>query len=117
MSYVRRDHIEVEGDAVVDQTDVAESTTRRTTSTRTFSIPAVVAGLAAIALIVVGAVAVARTDLDSSLSEPVVDVAGFAHNATLGIVEIVAGLLLLLAAVSRSAERSCSSRSSSALPR
>ena len=102
MSYVRRDHIEVEpGEPVPNQTVVAAST-RRTISTRTFSVPAAVAGIAAIALIVIGAVAVARTDLDAPLAEPVVDVAGFAHNATLGIVEILAGVLLLLAALSRS---------------
>ena len=103
MSYVRRDHIEVDpGEPVVERPIVAASTTRQTISTHTFSIPSVVAGVAGIALIVIGAVAIARTDLDAPLSEPVVEVAGFAHNATLGIVELVAGLCLLAAAVTRS---------------
>jgi hypothetical protein len=97
MSYVHRDHVELEP----AQPAVA-TTTRRTTLTRSFSIPAALAGIAAIALIILGAVAIARTDLDSPLSEPIVDVAGIAHNATLGIIEVVAGLVLLLAAVSRS---------------
>ena len=97
MSYVHREHVEVEpADPVVG------STTRRTTLTRSFSIPAALAGIAAIALIVLGAVAIARTDLDTPLSEPIVDVAGVAHNAVLGIIEVVAGVVLLLAAVSRS---------------
>ena len=116
MSYVRRDRVEVEPTAVVAEPAVVQQpvvqqpvvqqpvpvATRQTTMARTFSIPAAVAGIAAIALIVLGAVALARTDLDSPLSEPVVSVAGVDHNAVLGIVELLAGVALLLAAVSRS---------------
>jgi hypothetical protein len=104
MSYVRRDHIEAESTGVVplEAGVPAQTVARRTTLTRSFSIPAVLAGVASIILIVVGAVAIARTDLDEPLAEPIVEVAGFAHNAVLGIVEVVAGVLLLLAAISRS---------------
>jgi hypothetical protein len=104
MSYVRRDHIETEqpGVAPVAAGAPVHGVARRTTLTRSFSIPAMVAGVASIALIILGAVAIARTDLDEPLAEPVVEVAGFAHNAVLGIVEVVAGVLLLLAAISRS---------------
>ena len=103
MSYVRRDEVEVERAPAPEHPVVASSmTTRRTTLTRTFSIPAAVAGIAAIALIVIGAVAIARSDLDAPLSQPVTEVAGFAHNATLGIIEVIAGVMLLLAALSRS---------------
>jgi hypothetical protein len=97
MSYVRRDHIEAESPVVQVQ-----GVSRRTTLTRSFSIPAVLAGAASVVLIILGAVAIARSDLDEPLAEPVVEVAGFAHNAVLGIVELVAGVLLLLAAISRS---------------
>lgn len=81
---------------------VAPVASRRTSWTRTFTIAAALAGIVAIALIVIGAVALARTGLDGPLNEPVVEVAGFTQNAALGIMEIAAGVLLLVAALSQS---------------
>jgi hypothetical protein len=53
----------------------------------------VLAGAAALAL---GIVAVARTGLDGSLSQPVEPVLGWDHTALLGLFEIGAGLLMIL---------------------
>lgn len=49
------------------------------------------------ALIVVGAVALVRTGVDSSWYDPVVQVAGMDHTALLGAVEVAFGALLVLA--------------------
>jgi hypothetical protein len=74
---------------------------RRVVSRRRFDPAAVLAVIAAIALGVVGAVAIARAGLSSPLDEPVVHVAGTTHTAILGIIELGAGLVLLWAGLSR----------------
>jgi hypothetical protein len=53
----------------------------------------VVAGAASLAL---GIVAVARTGLDGPLSQPVEQVLGWNHTALLGLIEIGAGVLMIL---------------------
>jgi len=52
--------------------------------------------LAGIASLVLGIVAVARTGLASPLSQPVKPVLGWDHTALLGLIEIGAGVLLIL---------------------
>ena len=52
------------------------------------------------ALIVLGAVAIARGDLDGSLNLPIVEVAGWPHSPLLGILEIVAGAALAIVSLS-----------------
>lgn len=74
----------------------------RTTVRRAIALDAVLAAAAGIVILVVGLLAVVRAGIDGPLSDPVVEVAGFTHTATLGIVEVVAGLGLLIAGVSRS---------------
>lgn len=49
------------------------------------------------ALVVVGAIAVMRAGLGGSWDRPVVGVAGLAHTALLGVLEIGAGVLIALA--------------------
>jgi lysylphosphatidylglycerol synthetase-like protein (DUF2156 family) len=50
-----------------------------------------------VALIVIGAVALVRTGVDTSWYDPVVRVAGIDHTALLGAVEVGVGALLVLA--------------------
>jgi hypothetical protein len=73
-----------------------------TRSVRRFSPASIVGAIAGLALVVVGVVAITRAGTSGPMDQPVVSVAGFNHTAVLGIVEIVAGGLMLLAAVSRS---------------
>lgn len=54
---------------------------------------------AGIASVVLGVIAVVRTGLDGALSEPVETVLWWDHSALLGLVEIGAGALLILAAL------------------
>lgn len=50
-----------------------------------------------VALVVIGAVALVRAEVDSSWYSPVVEVAGASHTALLGAIELGVGLLLVLA--------------------
>lgn len=86
---------------VQEQVVVPVSRSRRVVSASTFSPAAVLATIVAIALGVVGAVAVARAGLDGPLDDPVVEVAGLSHTALLGLIELGMGVVLLLAGLSR----------------
>lgn len=50
-----------------------------------------------VALVVIGAVALVRAEVDSTWYSPVVEVAGAGHTALLGAVEVGVGVLLILA--------------------
>jgi hypothetical protein len=86
---------------VVQESVGAVQTDRRTVAHRRFSIAPVLAVVVAVALGVVGAVAIARAGLDGPLDDPVVQVAGFGHTAVLGFVELGMALVLLWAGLSR----------------
>jgi hypothetical protein len=69
-------------------------------STSRFSPAQVVHGAIGVFLIVLGAITMARGDLSGDLTEPEVDILGITHSAAVGIGELVAGALLLVAAAS-----------------
>ncbi|MEQ1703197.1 MAG: hypothetical protein ABMA25_24085 [Ilumatobacteraceae bacterium] len=75
-----------------------------TTRTSWFTPAALVASLAAIALLVVGGITVARAGLDGPLDEPVISAANYTATAILGLIELAFGVVLLSAALSRSRE-------------
>jgi uncharacterized membrane protein HdeD (DUF308 family) len=64
----------------------------------------IVALLCGAALIVIGVIAVVRGDLQGSINDPVVEVAGWSHTPLLGLIEIGAGVLLLLSSTSLGAQ-------------
>ncbi|MGD9996823.1 MAG: hypothetical protein AB7L17_22945 [Ilumatobacteraceae bacterium] len=66
-----------------------------------FSPASVVACIAAMALMLFGAVNIARAGFDGPMRDPVVEVAGFQGTAVLGLIALGAGILLLGAAFSR----------------
>ena len=78
-----------------------QATSVRTIRTSRFSASTIIAGLAAIGLLVLGGVTVARAGLDSSLDKPVVTVAGFTATGLLGLIEIGFGVVFLIAALAR----------------
>ena len=67
----------------------------------TISPASVVAGVAAIAMLLFGAVNVARAGLDAPLSDPVVEVAGYSGTVVVGLIMLAFGIILLGAALSR----------------
>jgi hypothetical protein len=77
-----------------------ESTGVRTTSR--ISPASIAAGAASVVLLVFGGVNLARAGTDAPLDEPVVQVAGIAGTAIVGIIALAVGLVMLIAAVIRS---------------
>jgi hypothetical protein len=82
-------------------TEIPARETVQVRSSMTISPAAVVAGIAAVALMLFGAINLARAGIDGTWREPVVQVAGFEGTALLGLISLVAGIALLAAAFSR----------------
>lgn len=86
---------------VVQSADLRGVAVRRSSVWR-FDPAAVVAALFGIGLLLFGLIALVRAGTGGDWATPVVSVAGFAHTATLGAIEIGAGLMMLIAAFSGS---------------
>lgn len=67
-----------------------------------FEPDAIIAALVGLVLLLVGLIAATRGGFDGKMSDPVVEVLGFTHTTTLGLIEVVLGLALLIAGVTRS---------------
>lgn len=79
---------------------VAPATAVRTTSVRRFAPDAVIAAAVGLVVMIVGLLAVVRGGFDGPMEDPVVEVLGFTHTTTLGLIEVVIGGLLLICGVS-----------------
>ena len=80
------------------------ATTRRVSSYGSVALYAIVAGIVAIVLLILGGITVARAGLDGPLDDPVTNVAGFTATALLGLIELGFGVVLLIGALSRARE-------------
>ena len=83
--------VETEVDAPVEEVEVIESHSR-------YSIAQVIHAAIGAFLLVIGVIAMVRGDLSGDLTESTFDVLGITHSTAIGIGEVVAGALLLLAA-------------------
>ncbi len=81
--------------------DAARAETVRTVRTSVFTPAALVAGVVAVVLLVLGGLTIVRAGLGGGLDVPVVLVAGFTATAILGLIELGFGLVLLAAALVR----------------
>jgi uncharacterized membrane protein HdeD (DUF308 family) len=97
--------------AVEDDRPVAVTTarvdpvaTRRvaTTSRSRYTFDSIIVGVVGLALTIVGLLAVTRAGTHGPMDTPVVRVLGFTHTETLGIIEVVIGVLLLISALATS---------------
>lgn len=91
------------GPAIAEPVVIAtpvESEVRDVRTRNTISFPAIIAGILAILMLVVGGVIVARAGIDGSLDDPLVTVVGITGTALGGIVVFALGLGLLFAAFS-----------------
>jgi hypothetical protein len=87
--------------AVDEEGRVIRSRDAEVTTAREIAPGRVLAVIAGAVLTIIGAVVLVRTGIDSSLQTPSTQLLGASHNAIAGIVEVVTGLLLLLAGASR----------------
>lgn len=67
-----------------------------------FAPDAVIASIAGLVILVVGLIAIVRNGFDGPMSDPRLEVLGFTHTTTLGLIEIVIGGALLLSGATRS---------------
>ena len=74
-----------------------ESSASRTSSTRRFSPDAMIAALLGLVLTIMGLIAITRGGFKGSMDVPIVQVLGFTHTTSLGLIEIGMGVALLLA--------------------
>lgn len=91
--------------AVMQQAPVAAMTQVRTVEpagavqtaySRRFTPDAVIAALVGLVLLIVGLLAVVRGGFDGDMNVPVVEVLGFTHTTTLGLIEAGLGVCLLI---------------------
>ena len=73
-----------------------------TTSRRRYAPDSVVVGIVGLVMLTFGLIVLARAGLDGPMDQPVVEVLGFTHTATLGFIEAGLGLCLLICAVTTS---------------
>jgi hypothetical protein len=85
---------------VVQQPVVAPVAAVQSARVRRFAPDAVIAAVVGLVLLVVGLLAMVRGGFDGSMEDPVVEVLGFTHTTTLGIVEAVLGAFLLISGAS-----------------
>ncbi|MBI5088382.1 MAG: hypothetical protein HZB15_05835 [Actinobacteria bacterium] len=86
---------------VVEPVVVQPAAVHQTVATsygRRYAFDSVVVGLVGLAFLLMGLVAMTRAGFDGSMRDPVVEVVGFTHTATLGIIEAAIGLCLVLCA-------------------
>jgi hypothetical protein len=85
-------------DHVVVQQPAALHQTVATSYGRHYAFDSVVVGLVGLAFLLMGLIAMTRAGFDGSMRDPVVEVLGFTHTATLGMIETGIGLCLVLCA-------------------
>jgi hypothetical protein len=87
--------------AVFKQRVVVDTPQRQSTAVSrrfTFSPGQILGGIVGLVLVLFGILAVTRTGIDSTLNVPLTDVFGLTQSAAIGLIEVGAGLLLILGA-------------------
>jgi hypothetical protein len=87
--------------APVDHVVVPSAAVHQTVATsygRHYAFDSIVVGLVGLGFLLLGLIAMTRAGFDGSMREPVVEVLGFTHTATLGMIETGIGLCLVLCA-------------------
>ena len=87
---------------IEDPQHIHERLVRTTTTGSRFAPDAIITALIGLVLLVVGLIVITRAGFDGPMSEPVVRVFGYTYTTTLGLIEIVIGVCLLLSGAARS---------------
>lgn len=93
--------VAVAANAADQTTNAAEQTTTISRRQR-FNTAGVVCAIAGAAILIMGLVSLARADLDGSFNDPVFQVAGWDHTQSLAFIEVILGLMLLVAGMTSS---------------
>jgi hypothetical protein len=88
--------------AEVPVVPAAEMRQVTTESRQRYATDSFIVGVVGLALTIVGLLAVVRAGVEGPMDEPIVEVLGFTHTATLGMIETAMGLILLICAASTS---------------
>lgn len=98
-------HVVVAQPAPVVEQVVVEPAVHRSVATsygRHYAFDSVVVGIVGLWLLIMGLIAITRGGFDGTMNEPVVQVMGFTHTTTLGLIEAGIGIFLLLCAATTS---------------
>ena len=87
---------------VVAAAPAVERQVRTTSGSSRYAPDAVIAALVGLVLLVIGLIAIVRGGFSGPMSDPVVNVLGFTHTTTLGLIEIGVGVCLLVSGAARS---------------
>ncbi|MHB1090798.1 MAG: hypothetical protein ACYC06_07480 [Ilumatobacteraceae bacterium] len=87
---------------IEDPQHIHERLVHTTTTGSRFAPDAIITALVGLVLLVVGLIVIIRGGFDGPMSEPVVRVLGYTYTTTLGLIEIVIGVCLLLSGAARS---------------
>ena len=101
-TFVGEHSVEVPARAVVVEQPAVGNETVLTSRTTSFEPAPIVASVGAIALLLLGGITAARAGFDGGIADPVVTVAGYTATAWLALIELGFGLVLLIAALTRS---------------
>jgi hypothetical protein len=93
--------VPVQREVVVPTTVATAGSVRRAYNAR-FAPDAIIASIVGLVILVVGLIAIVRGGFDGPMSDPVVEVLGFTHTTTLGLIEIVLGAALLISGATSS---------------
>ncbi len=95
--------VPVQGEVVVPATPIVATSGQVHRAYRSrFAPDAIIASIVGLVILVVGLIAVVRGGFDGPMSDPVVQVMGFTHTTTLGLIEIVIGVALLISGATSS---------------
>lgn len=86
---------------VVERVVVPQAAVHQSVATsygRRYAFDSAVVGIVGLALLIVGLIAITRAGFDGPMNEPVIEVLGFTHTVTLGLIEAGIGVCLLLCA-------------------
>ena len=90
------------GTGIITNRQVVPAAQTRTSHTSRFALDTFVVAAIGLAILTTGLIAITRGGFDGPMSDPVVEVLGFKHTTTLGLLEIGFGACLLLSAFAAS---------------
>lgn len=93
--------VPAQGEVIVPTTNVSGGQVRTASASR-FAPDAIISAIAGLVILVVGLIAIVRNGFDGPMSDPRLEVVGFTHTTTLGLIEIAIGAALLISGASRS---------------